>query len=60
MVNSKKLIGNRISDAIDEVSYKPMSLQPGSTILALEFLEQFWGTLLKLQRPKEADNGGLN
>jgi hypothetical protein len=31
MVNRKESIGTTISDAIDEVMYKPMSLKQGST-----------------------------
>jgi hypothetical protein len=38
MVNSEELIGiTVISDTTDEVSYKPMSFYPGSTVFTSSF-----------------------
>lgn len=39
-VNSEELIGNT-TDVIGEVSYKPMSLQTGSTVLEKAFQSGF-------------------
>ena len=36
LVSSEELIGNhRMSEVIDEVSHKPMSLYPGSTVFSI-------------------------
>ena len=52
MVNSGKLIGTAKSDAIDQVTHKPMSLWPGSTAVTLRCEGTITHMIYKVPRHK--------